>query len=111
MEKLSIGQKLWWVPHQRKWQQPKEVTVLKVGRKWAQLDNNERIDLETFIADAGQYSSPGRCYLSQEEYEAKVTIGSAWSNLKRSIDYKSPPDGVTVEDIEAARQLLRLPSN
>jgi len=54
MKKLIEGQKLWWVPQRNRHAHEKEVTVLKVGRKWAQLDNHERIDLETLVADAGQ---------------------------------------------------------
>lgn len=61
--KLSEGQKLWWVPQHSLGMKGREVTVLKVGRKWAELDNGERIDLETLISDGGRYAPNGRCYL------------------------------------------------
>lgn len=111
MKKLIEGQKLWWVPQRNRHAHEKEVTVLKVGRKWAQLDNHERIDLETLVADAGQYTPSGCCYLSREEYEQAGALTQAWSKLKRDLQYGRTPDGVTIGDIEAARQLLGLPSN
>jgi len=109
MEKLIEGQTLWWVPQRSKYAQ--EVVVLKIGRKWAQLDNGERVDIATLVADAGGYSPSGRCYLSKEAYEEKVALSKAWSALVDSFRCRNVPDGVTVDDIEAARKLLRLPSN
>lgn len=111
MEKLIEGQKLWWVPRRNRYAQPKEVTVTKVGRKWAQLDNHERIDLKTLVADAGQYSPSGCCYLSREEYEQAEALAQAWSNLERDLRHARKPDGVTICDIAAVRQLLGLSSN
>ena len=110
MGKLIEGQKLWWVPQRHRNANEKEVTVLKVGRKWAQLDNNERIDIETLVADAGQYSSSGCCYLSREEYEQCKALTQAWSKLKHDLQYWRNPEGVTIGDIEAARKLLGLHS-
>lgn len=110
-KKLQEGQKLWWVYSSNRRGQPREVTITKVGRKWAQLDNDKRIDLETLVADAGQYSPSGCCYLSREEYEQAEALAKAWSNLKRDLQYARRPDGVTIGDIEAARQMLWLPSN
>ena len=111
MEKLIEGQKLWWVPAKSRYAQPKEVTVTKVGRKWAQLDNYERIDLETLVADPGQCSPNGRCYLSREAREQEEMLGKAWGKLKYDLQYTRATKGVTIADIEAARQLLGLPSN
>lgn len=106
MGKLTEGQKLWWVPQRNRHAQAKEVTVTKVGRKWAQLDNHERIDLETLVADSGQYSPSGCCYLSRDECEQEKALAQAWSKLKRDLQYGRNPDGVTIGDIEAARKLL-----
>jgi len=111
MEKLTEGQILWWVPQSQRHALPREVTVTKVGRKWAQLDNRERIDLETLVADGGGFSAPGCCYLSQEHHEGVMALHKAWDGLKRDLEYKSVPTGVTAADIAAARQLLGLPNN
>jgi len=111
MKKLVVGQVLWFVLTHSRHSQPKDVTVLKVGRNWAQIDNGMRICVETLVADGGPYSPPGCCYLSKEVYEAEVALDKAWRELAKTIQYKSVPDGVTVTDIAAARNLLRLPSN
>ena len=55
--------------------------------------------------------SPVRCYLSKDIYDAEVALKKAWSGMKRDIQYASIQEGVTVVDIEAARKLLRMPSN
>jgi len=101
---MIVGQELWWVPNDGKNQ--RLVTVLKVGRKWAELSNARRIDISTLCADGGGYSSPGRCHTSREEYEQTVKRNRAWSQLKRDLEYKAIPDSVTTENIIAARKLL-----
>lgn len=107
---LKVGQKLWWVPSGRRHDEQKEVTVLKVGRKWATLDNCHRIDIWMMIADGGGYSPPGSCYFSREEHEKKLALSREWGRLKLDLTYKSqPPAGVTVEDIARVRELLRIP--
>lgn len=109
MTKLTEGQSLWWVPTQLRHANQRTVTVTKVGRKWAQLDNGRRIDIESMHADGGEYSSPGCCYLSEEYYKAKVALVGAWNSLCATIRYKNAPDGITLGDIAAARKLLKLP--
>lgn len=109
-KKLQEGQKLWWVYSQNRRGNPREVTVTKVGRKWAQLNNHYRIDIETLIADGGGYMSPGCCYVNKDIYDREVVLKKEWNDMKRDIQYQPTPEGVTVADIQAARILLRLPS-
>lgn len=108
--KLTVGQQLWWVPARyRTGEQPCYVTVEKVGRKWAQLSNQYRIDVTTLEPDSKGYSSPGECYLQREEYESKVAISYAWGRLRKFMEsriWSGAPDGVTLENIEAAGNLL-----
>lgn len=108
--KLTVGQQLWWVPnHCRHSDKPKFVTVEKVGRKWAQLSSNDRIDVVTLVADGKGNTSPGLCYLTREEYQAKLVKNRAWMKLHAFIEshlYRGTPDSVTLEDIEAAGKLL-----
>lgn len=110
--KLTVGQQLWWVPnHCRHSDKPKFVTVEKVGRKWAQLSSNDRIDVVTLVADGNGhgYTSPGSCYLTREEYESKLAKNRAWLKLHTFIEsrsYRGAPDSVTLENIEAAGKLL-----
>lgn len=105
---LSVGQRLWYVPSQHRWQSASYVTVKKGGRKWAELERGfSRIALDSLYADGGQYSSPGRCYLSKEEHDQEVERQTAWSSLKRRLDaqYRCP-DGVDSEDIRKVYSLL-----
>lgn len=110
MSELTVGQKLWLVP-QRGYGVPREVTVAKIGRKWATLDGwrESRIDKETLWMDGGVYTSPGRCYLSREEWEESQRLSGAWGVLKTLIaDRWNRPDGVTIADMRAAANLLRV---
>jgi hypothetical protein len=107
---LTIGQKLWFVPDRRSGM-AREVTVSKIGRKWASLDTwgDLRIDVSTLQADGRGYSSPGRCYFSHAAWEAEVALDAAWTALWRDMhDTYRRRDGVTVENIQAARKLLNL---
>ena len=71
---LRVGQKLWWVGNRSAGDgRQREVTVVSVGRKWATLDCKSgypiRNDIETLWADGKGFWSPGRCYLSKQEYD------------------------------------------
>ena len=101
---LTVGQKLWCVPSQRRGS-PHEVTVEKVGRKWANIGYRDRIDIETLRIDGGEYSSPGTCYVSKQAYEDEIKLGQAWEAFRRSIDY-STPKGITIERIQEAQKIL-----
>jgi len=106
--KWQVGQKLWMVPdgHHGK---PREVEVVKVGRKWATINTgypSYRINDKGRIDDRG-YSSPGCCHESREEYEKRCAITVAWRELKDEF-WSHAPEGVTLEDIETARELLKL---
>lgn len=106
--KLEVGQKLYWVGgHNYNKSGTGEVTVVTVGRKWANLSNRYRIDIQTLFGDGGQYNSPGRCYLSREEYESKARLEKSWDTLHRAIrDRWSVPAGVTEETIHKVMDLL-----
>ena len=106
MKKLIEGQKLWWVSQRGRDNVQCEVAVVKVGRKWAQLNNWCRIDVGTLVADGGEYQSPGCCYLSQSAYEDAVELTKAWADFTAALQYKSVPEGCTVQAIASARRLL-----
>lgn len=103
--KLTLGQKLWLAPaHSRRGAY--EVEVTKIGRRWAELSgNNGRVDMETLWLDGGEYSSPGRCWLSREEYEDYRAADIAWNALFYQ-QHRSRPPSVTAAAIrEAGRSL------
>lgn len=112
-EKLTVGQKLWYVPREKRnvWQ-AREVTVEKIGRKWASISHGRRIDLEDWRVDGGQYSSPGRCYSSKEAWDAERARNMIWRTLRDNIDH-TPPEGITTDAIRQAAALLgiQLPSD
>lgn len=98
---LQIGQELWFVHRERRSGAPFATTVTKVGRKWAELACHYRIDLSTLIADGGNYTSPGRCYLRKEDWEAQVRLETAWDALRVIVNRNySPPAGLSQEAIE-----------
>lgn len=108
-KELKVGQALYWVPRETRFRNPREVTVTKIGRKWVQLDNRERIDIESLCADGGQYASPGQCYLSKADYEHAIKLSNNWTALRRDIEslWKAP-NGVTLEDMDAVRSILKI---
>lgn len=85
-----------------------EVTVEKVGRKWAIIANGRyRIDIKTLRADGGNYCSPGTCYLGKDAFLEERETNEAWNILRQKIGYR-PPGGVTKVDIQQATQLLKI---
>ena len=106
--KLTVGQKLWFVPSDRRGNHS-EVTVEKIGRKWATLDCRYRIDLVSLRADGGEYSSPGACYLNEQVYLEERMLLSAWNAFKRRIEHiYQPPIGVDISNIQHVTNVLRL---
>ena len=112
---LHVGQELWYVRSDNRRNHPNHaVTVTKIGRKWAYIalpSGHEygRIDIESGAADAGNYESPGHCYLSEEDYLAAVALSEAWKVLQRTIQQRfRPPSGLNLADIEAATVMLHL---
>ena len=104
-ERLRVGQNLWWVWRNGRRGEPCEVTVVKVGRKWAELSNRYRIDLIGMWADGGKYMSPGACYLSREHYERAVALSRKWLRFQNAVRRRSS-EGTTIDAIEAAASAL-----
>lgn len=110
MGKLTVGQKLWYVPRDsREVSQSREVTVTKIGRKWAEIDmgwgRGWRIDLDDWTVDGGNYSSPGRCHISREAWKAETERRRLWDGLFQP-RYGGPPATVTTDAIYQAASLL-----
>jgi hypothetical protein len=103
---FAVGQSLVFAPYGKR-HEVLDLTVTKIGRKWVTLSNDYRFDPATLRVDGQGYTSPGRMYLSRDEYNTAVAITEAWRLMQNAIDYVPPP-GVTVADIEAARKLLRI---
>lgn len=107
--KPAVGQKLWWVPTDtRDHNYALEITVTKVARKWADTDNQYRIDVTSWRADGGDYRSPGRCYLSKAEWDEEQAADKAWLEVANAVWRGSRREGVTIDDIHKAAALLGL---
>lgn len=81
------------------------VDVKKVGRKWVHLSNGLRVSAQTLEADGKGYASPGRCYFSEEERNAFFALKKEWTFFICRVN-SGMPQGVTLERIDRARQLL-----
>ena len=103
--KLEVGQKLWYVPSENNGRS-REIIIESVGRKWVKARFIGKIDINTLQVDGGKYSSPGKCYLSKEEYESYVNLCSAWRDLVTDLPLYSLPKGMTQEKIDAIRELV-----
>lgn len=110
MNNLNKGQKLWFVPSQRGYSQ-REVEIVKVGRVYAEIDNNRRIFISDLTVDGRGYSSPGTCYLSREEYEKESALQEAWFLLRDEIGARYNAKNCTINDILKAAELLSLDIN
>ena len=112
--KLAVGDELFLVDHIGRAVRKGPVIVTKVGRKWASIVDKAdarferpRINLDNWICDGGNYTSPGRCYASQEEYEAEQRLSLGWNELqKRMRDQWSRPPHITIEDIATMSRIL-----
>jgi len=112
--KFEAGQKLWFVPAQKYNGEPKEVEIARVGRKWLILSSHNmrhgsRVDMNNLYLDGHGYSSPGRCYLSKETWEAEQKMESTWYEFKELVRIQcTAKKGVTVEDIQKCKEILKL---
>jgi hypothetical protein len=104
---LTVGQRLWYVPSDKRMASPFYITVLKVGRTWADCGNGRRINIETLRADGGSYSSPGTAWLSKEAYDADVALDACWRRFQclAQANY-SAPKGIRLSQIENAARAL-----
>lgn len=83
--------------------------IEKVGRRWITIKGGDRFDKGTMLLDGGNHSSPGRVYLSEDEYRQQVLRSKAWNNLRYKVDRQFRPiEGVTIEAMQEAARLLGL---
>lgn len=109
---LIVGQELWFSPEDRRGgAKGYPVRVIQVGRKWAKLDGSGRVNMETMWIDGEGYSSPGRCWLSQEAWLAEEARQKAWSDLRKIVDRKyQAPDDISEQNIKSAIGLIATPT-
>jgi hypothetical protein len=109
--KLEVGQKIfcaWGNSWRKKENHFSEEIITKVGRKWASFGFREKVDIETGWIDGGQYTSPGKCYLSEEDYRKETALREAWRELSVQLSYLPYPKHITHEKIAKVRELLEI---
>lgn len=108
---LHVGQKLWMVYNDIRRGQPREVTVTRVGRKWADIDvYKTRVAVDTLCIDPDRgLSRTGRCYLSRDAYEAETMLVQEWNDFAGRVSMGRPPQGMTVERIRELRAEFGMP--
>ncbi len=75
--------------------------IAKIGRKWLEMDDvtKTRVDIQTLAIDGGNYSSPGKAYLSKEAYVEEHETSRLWADLKDRVARGKCPDLDTVQRI------------
>lgn len=94
---------------------PLAAKVTKVGRKWVNLSTIGlgafyRVPVGSRDLDGGNYSSPGKVWVDEHEYQRRKATEEAWSALQRKIEYvREVPDHISEEDVRFAASRLGLP--
>lgn len=104
--KLTVGQKLWLVRGHRKQNNQREVTVTKVGRKWAEIGFEGRIDMDTLTVDSGGYMSSGACYQSKEDYDRFIALQGAWQAFRDRVSREHGPAQITVDELRRCANII-----
>lgn len=92
----------------------RQYVVTKVGRKWAEYADPDylrsvvsRFDVVSLEIDGRSYSSPGRVWLSPDDWQRAADAQQAWTALYRAVTGAYKPT-VTADDIRKAATLLGL---
>lgn len=103
---MKIGDKFWYVTNSvRGSERGYEVEVVKVGRKWVYLSNDQRVEKgETWVDGAG-YSSPGRLWESEAAWRESVEVSSLLCKIQKRCQYGRAGD-VSLGAARTAAELL-----
>lgn len=104
-ETLKVGDKVYFVRSGHSGRTyPEWLTVEKVGRKWVQLSRDYRLPIGSMYIDGRGYASPGRCYMSQEDYERHQLRRAQWQLIREFVDrrYGNPPEGCDLDAVANA---------
>lgn len=106
--KLHVGQKLWFVPSQSYFGNPREVTITKAGRKWATADGlHQRINVDTL--KVGEDLFYGACHVCRERYEETAGMEKDWRDIIQTFSRRySKPDFITRADLDDLKRILRV---
>lgn len=107
MAELKVGQTVIFCPADSR-NSPAEVTVTAIGRRWVKIANrgygNARFDKVSFEVDGGEYSSPGRIFLSWDDFNAERERAELLKELRKLANEYSTP--YTLAQLRKAVQVL-----
>lgn len=107
---IKAGDKLFYVPSEHRFEKPHWVEITKVGRKWLHYGFGSRVYKNSLMVDGGNYSSPGLCYRTEEEYIEQKSHNIVWREFRNQILQSYNPIA-TRGTIEEAAALLGIELN
>ncbi len=105
---VKVGDVLWYQPMDTRYA-GREITVTKVGRKYAYFEHWNRFGLDNGLHRSAGNSTRGRVYANKSIREAEASLERAWSSFRNDFQgCYTPPAGATIDNINQARALLGL---
>lgn len=96
---------------QRDQHRNEEVKIVKIGRRWCELNNGMRFDMTDddrwWMIDGRGYSSPGNIYPSKQYHEDQVESARLIQLIRHQL-VSYLPISIPIEDIQSAVKLLRI---
>ena len=85
--KLEVGQRLWFVMGNYANERGHEVVVTHIGRKWADLEDGNRVEIDTLRVDSRQWGYMGQCECGAhiDKLEGPGMFGSAAPLISYSV--------------------------
>lgn len=106
--KYRAGQQIWYVRDGAT--TGGYITVERIGRRWLYCDGRIELDRKTLKQKSPRgFAVLGQGWVSHVEFERHLARHNAWRHLRRQVQDKwTAPNSVTLEQIQAACDLLRL---
>lgn len=103
--KIKVGDTLWYVKRRNGYNDECEVTVIKVGRKWATISTNERMDLESMSVEAPYYAGHTQCYTTKQDYANEQEAKEKWEIIRGKIEFTYSP-ALSLASVNKIMELL-----
>lgn len=106
--KYHVGQQLWYVRDGAT--SGRYVMIERIGRRWLYCSEGKEIDRKTLKEKSPRgFATLGQGWLTRDDHERYLRRHDAWRHFRRQVQDKwSAPENVTLEQIQAACDLLRL---
>mgnify|MGYP001796638063 FL=1 len=105
--RIIAGQKVYLVYKDNR-RDPMWVEVTKVGRKWAYFPYNRRFDKNTLFVDGGDFLSPGRVYLEEQDYLDKIRRSVLFGKIQNVFKWDGAGRNLDLGTLEKIAALLNL---